>query len=178
MTANHGGRPRRNRRRKGHPPVRNVVPFTRIIARDDAVHTIAGHLADRDAFVVLVPPGMVPTVADRLTTVPSWTGYLDAGLPTLLHTNSGKALIILPLLVPHTAANANAVITIPKTIPAATLAKALGQHIADDGSKDIVLIHETGPGPLAWPMVFIDALAQVDPAAAAQLHANDLTRQS
>jgi hypothetical protein len=154
---------------------------TVVIPRADAVHAIAGRLADRDAFVLLIPPGMVPTAARCLANVTRWTGYLDVGLPTVLRTNSGQALEMLPLVVSHFGATTTAVITVPKTIPAATLRTALGmaagrQQFPDDGTRDIVAIHETGP--LQWPLLFIDALTQVDPAAAAQLHANDLTRQS
>jgi hypothetical protein len=73
-----------HRPRPNHPG----NPTIHVIARADAVHTIAGHLADRDAFVLLVPLGMTPTVAHRLadlaTTPPRtgqagracWTGYL------------------------------------------------------------------------------------------------------
>ncbi len=159
-------RPRRNRTSMSTP----------IISRDDAIHAIANRLADRDAFVLFVPPGMVPTVARCLATVAGWTGYLDTGLPTVLRTSSSEALVMLPLVVSHFGATSTAVITVPKTVPAAALGKALGQHIPEDGSKDIVAIHQGGP--LVWPALFIDALALVDPAAAAHLHANDLTRQS
>src|SRR5262249_28808962 len=105
-----------------------------------------------------------------------WTGYLDIGLPTVLRTHSSQALETLPLVVAHFGATTTAVITVPKTTPATTLATALGAQLTADGSRDIVAIHETGP--LQWPLLLIDALTHVDPAAAAQLHANDLTKQS
>jgi hypothetical protein len=149
---------------------------TVVIPRADAVHAIAAHLADRDAFVLLVPPGMVPTTARCLATVARWTGYLDVGLPTVLRTHNSHALETLPLVVSHFGTSTTAVITVPKTIPAAVLATFLSEQLPDDGSRDIIAIHETGP--LQWPLLFIDALTQVDPAAAAQLHANDLTTQS
>jgi len=156
--------------------VTNVVPFTDVIARADAVHAIANRLADRDAFVLLVPPAMVPTAAHRLADVTGWTGYLDTGAPIVLRTSNSQVLTTLPLVVSHFGTTITAVITIPKTIPAATLRTTLGADIPADGSKDIVAIHESGP--LVWPLLFVDALTQVDPAAAAHLHANDLTRQS
>src|SRR5262249_40292180 len=126
---------RARRPRRDHP-----MTTTAVIPRGAAVHAIAAHLADRDAFVLLVPPGMVPTVAHRLANLATtrqarrarWTGYLDIGLPTVLRTHSSDALAMLPLVVSHFGATTTAVITVPKTIPATTLAAALGAQLADD----------------------------------------------
>jgi hypothetical protein len=111
--------------------------------------------------------------------VPGWTGYLDLGLPTVLrvHLSQAQKKTLLPVLVSLVGAACTAVFTVPKTVPAVTLGTALGQQLSDDGSQDILVIHEPGPATV-WPTLFVDALALVDPASAAQLHANDLTRQS
>jgi hypothetical protein len=65
-----------------------------------------------------------------------------------------------------------AVGTVPKTVPARTLSDVLGQDIPDDGSRDLIFLHGEEGEPIVWPPLFADALAVVDPAAAATIHVN------
>ena len=136
-----------------------------LIDRDDAVAAIAGAIADRHSFVIVAPPDTVAGLAGCLTTVAGWTGYLDNGTPTVLCTDQPAAATVLDGLAVPTAM----VVTVPKTVPAATLGEALGQEIPADGSQDLVLLCGDEEGPLVWPLLFVDALAPVDPRAAAAL---------
>lgn len=143
--------------------------MTTVIPRESAVRRIAAHIADRDAFIVVVPPGLLDTLAAGLVDVPDWTGYADNGTRMVLRTDQPGALLVVEAV-----SVATAVVIVPKTVPAGVLAEALGQEIPADGSQDLVLLHEDERGPLIWPRLFVDALEIVDPAVAAHLHANDL----
>jgi hypothetical protein len=149
--------------------------MTTVIHRDQALKAIAGHIADRDAFVVLVPPAMLDTVTHALRRTPQWRGYIDNGTGIILRADAATATALMPLMGALGIPTA-AVLTVPKTVPASVLGEALGQHIPADGSQDIIGIHDGGP--LIWPLLFVDALALVDPAAAAQLRALDIATAS
>ena len=62
----------------------------------------------------------------------------------------------------------------PKTTPAAALAEALGEHVPDDGSRDLIMLGESTNGPYLWPTLFVDSVALVDPVAAATVYVNDV----
>jgi len=139
---------------------------------DSAVARIAGHLADRDAFVIAAPPATLDELSERLTVIPNWTAYLDNGNGMVLSTSHPAALYITRLLAPiHPMI---AIVIVPKTVPAATLTAALDQEVPADGSRDVLLLHDGDATPITWPLLFIDALAHVDPKAAAMIRANDL----
>ncbi len=145
-----------------------------ILGRAEAVDAIASAIADRDAFVIIVPPTLVTALAAPLGDVPAWTAYVDNGTPMVLTTTDAAALSIVDLLgVP-----AAAVVTVPKTVPATVLTQAIGQEVPADGSQDIVLLADPETGFMVWPVLFLDALAKVDPKAAAAIRATDLTAQS
>ncbi len=146
---------------------------TNPLDRDRAVADIASAIADRTAFVILGPPHMLPALGYRLTSMPDWTAYIDSGNPLVLRSQDAVTLCIVPTLLP-----AAAVVTVPKTVPAAALSEALGQHVPDDGSRDLVMLHDGDAQPIVWPMLFVDALERVDPKAAAQLRVDDIARQS
>ncbi len=146
--------------------------MTQPIDRNDAVKKIAGHLADRDAFVVTAGPGMVAEVGRRMACISGWTAYLDSGIPAVMRTSVPGALVVIDALV-----SSALVLIVPKVVPAVKLGKALGKEIAADGSQDIVILCED-QAALYHPMLFVDALAIVDPAAAAHFHANDLANLS
>lgn len=140
------------------------------VDRGQIVRTIAGHIADRDSFVIATPPGMLAPLALALRELPPvWTAYLDNGLPLVLRTDQPSALAAVEMLTPATA-----VVIVPKSIPATVLGEALGQEVAGDGSQDIVLLRTTLQGPMVWPVLFVDAVAIVDPRAAMQIRVSDL----
>jgi hypothetical protein len=144
--------------------------------RERAVANIAAAIADRTAFVILGAPHMLDALGYRLKSVPDWTAYVDNGTPLALRTEDAATLRIVPTLVPATV-----VVTVPKTVPAAALDDALGplgQHVPDDGSRDMLILHDGDDQPIVWPTLFVDALEQVDPRAAAQLRATDIAIQS
>lgn len=141
--------------------------MTTPIDRGQAVHRIAAHLADRDSYVITVPPDLVDTVAENLASIPERTLYLDGGLPAVLRTDQASVLAVTGALTATAA-----VLVVPKTVPAAALTKALGQHVPEDGSQDIVVL--MADGPIVWPLLFVDALEVVDPRAAGQLRASNL----
>ncbi|GAA2370798.1 hypothetical protein Cme02nite_45080 [Catellatospora methionotrophica] len=146
--------------------------MTHLITRQAAVDAIAGHLADRTAFVVLAPPDLLAETTGRLRHLPGWTGYLDTGRDTVAQGNAEQfaALCGVAQVLGRPAV---AVLTIPKTVPARRVAQALRRPVAADGSQDVLVVRVDG-GPVCWPLLFVDALERVEPAAAAQLHAEDL----
>lgn len=150
--------------------------MTTLITRRAAVDAIAAHIADRTAFIVLAPPKLLGEVITRLRHVPGWTGYLDTGRDSVARGDAAE-FVTLGRVAQAFGTPAIAVMTVPKTVPAARLSRALRQPIADDGSQDILVIRGES-GPIHWPMLFVDALEQVEPAAAAQLHAEDLSVMS
>ncbi len=158
------------------PPAREVHRFgsylmTAVIPRESAVHRIAAHITDRDVWLITVPPSLLPTVAEALGDVPGWLGYVDNGTGLILTTDRPMAIIATAVFIASTA-----VVAVPKTVPAAVLAEALGRDVPADGSQDLILLHEGGP--IVWPMLFVEALDRVEPAVAAHLRANDLANLS
>jgi hypothetical protein len=146
-----------------------------VLDRQSAVDQLAGHIADRTGFLVVAPPSAVATLAARLHRLPAgWTAYVDHGVPAVLATNIPRALGVLDVLgVPYCA-----VVAVPKTVPARTLSDVLGQDLPDDGSRDLIFLHDEEGQAIVWPLLFVDALAIVDPAAAAAIHVNALTNLS
>lgn len=149
--------------------------MTTLITRRDAVNAIAQHLTDRTAFIVFASPALLAEAADRLKEVPGWTGYLDTGDPLVTEADC-RTFTALGALAGVFGIPVAAVLVIPKTVPAAVLSRALRQRVAADGSQDILVVH--GRQRVHWPLLFVDALQRVDPAAAAQLHANSIGRLS
>ena len=140
----------------------------RIVDRDTAVKAIGDAIADLHSFVVVAPPSAVASLADCLTHVPDWTGYIDNGTPMVLCTDQPAAVTVLNVLALPT----TMVVTVPKTVPAATLGDALGQEIPADGSHDLVLLCGDEETPTTLPLLFVDALGRVDPRVAAALYAD------
>lgn len=148
---------------------------TTVVPRAAAVRAVANAIADRAHFVIAVPPDHVASVIDRLAGIPrGWTAYVDNGSPMVLVTGEPGAAVLLDLV----GGAVVAVVTVPKTTSAAVLGGALSQPVPDDGSQDLVIIHDFEPGPMCWPMIFVDAIERVDPAVAAQLHASDIRSMS
>lgn len=144
------------------------------IPRPQAIKEIATHLADRDTFVIIIPPDLIGSAAHALRHTDT-TYYLDNGTPFLLCTSrTGTSRLNVPRLI--AALNMSptvCVATVPKTVPAIELSKALAQPIPEDGSQDVVILQRPGH-PVVWPMVFVDALEIVDPEAAKSIRAADL----
>ena len=138
-----------------------------------AVRHIADCLADRTSYVVGVPPNMIETVAIRAARLPArW--LLDNGTRTVMQA-SGTAARVLASLLGDLAA---AVVTIPKTTPAAQIRGALGELIPADGSQDVIIVGADGDSVNMWPRLLTAAIAEVDPAFAAVLAASDLANLS
>lgn len=143
---------------------------TTVIGRPAAVHQIAAPLADRSAFVIVTPPDLVADIAPRLGRLPTgWTAYLDNGTPVVVATGEPKAIALMAAL--SLPGGITAVVTVPKTVPAVMLTEAVGQEVPADGSQDLIMLHSGWNRPIIWPMLFVDALEQVDPRATAQIRA-------
>lgn len=149
--------------------------MTALITRRAAVDAIARHLADRTAFVVFAPPAQLAETVRRLHAVPDWTGYLDTGDPLVTEADSAMC-VALGALAGVFGVPTAAVFVVPKTVPAARLGRALGHLIPADGSQDVIGVVDGER--VAWPLLLVDALERVDPAAAAHLHANSLARSN
>jgi hypothetical protein len=143
--------------------------MTNPIDRQEAVKAIAGHIADRDAFVVSVPPQLIQAVASRIDRLPKWTAFVDNGTDLVMTTSGFRMMAVIDLLVDTTA-----VLTVPKTVAASTLSEVVGQDVPADGSQDIVMLH-TGAAPYIWPLLFLDALEVVDPGSPSQIRMNNLS---
>ena len=87
--------------------------------RETAVRAVADALVDRTSFVATVPPGALATVADALARIPRWTAWLDCGLDTVLRVDDARTVTSTAALFAITGAPVLAVVTIPKTVPAA-----------------------------------------------------------
>lgn len=135
------------------------------IARTRAVKDIAAHLADRDTFVLCVDPTLNESAADALHGIDA-TIYVDNGTELILRTNDTRLLTVMTALIP-----CMAVFLIPKTVPAAVLSEALGEHVPDDGSRDIVMLGAAPGRPMFWSLLFVDALQRVDPQVANTIRA-------
>lgn len=143
-----------------------------LVDRQDAVAAIAAHLADRTAFIINIPPALISTAVEHLESIPGWTGHFDNGTPAVLRTGAGSLSLGVAQLLEALGAPFTAVVTVPKTVPAADLGRALDRDIPADGSQDIIGLYEGGP--IVWPMLFVEALDRVDPQAAAQLRASGI----
>ena len=124
-----------------------------VMPRRVAVREVVAALADRTAFVVIPPPGRTADIARRLRRV-AWTALLDNGHAVLRCTHAASVELGECLFTP------GAVILVPKTVPADELGRALGSPLPDDGSQDLVFLQDR-PG-YTWPVLFLDALEEVD----------------
>jgi hypothetical protein len=146
----------------------------RHLPRAEAVRRVAAHLADRDAFVVV--GGTLGDHTDQwlaaLAAVPEWHAYLDHGGPHVMRV-AGPDVARVRLLTEAVGLDTLPVAVVPKTVPAARIAEALGHPVADDGSQDIVAVSGER-GRVDWPALFVDAVAVVEPRAAMQIRAADV----
>lgn len=148
-----------------------------VISHATATDRIANHYADRTAFIVLAGLNLDLQIATRLSTLSAWTAYAIDAAGQVMVTNDLPMLIARAALADLIGVPSITLFTVPKTVPAADLGKALGQDVPDDGSRDVIMCSKPD-APIAWPMVFVDALRKVDPAAAMALDAQDLARMS
>ncbi|MCW2898724.1 MAG: hypothetical protein JWO67_989 [Streptosporangiaceae bacterium] len=143
-----------------------------LIARAEAVHLIAGHLADRDRYVIVAPPDVVEALADSIGTIPDWTAYLDTGIALVTRTSAAAAMRLSRMLLPTAA-----VVTVPKTVPPAAISEALDHDVPADGSQDVIILADPEQ-QMDWPLLFVDAVAMVDPRLATVIRANDIRNLS
>jgi hypothetical protein len=147
-----------------------------VMPRAEAAARIGGHYANRDAYLIIAGPGEITTAMTRLGAVPGCACYLDNGTDDILAL-TGPAVAVLPvvmeLLPPESMAG---VLTVPKTVSADRLSTALGQEIPADQSRDVVMLMAQDGKHLSWPMFFVEALDEVDPAAAARIRADDTSQ--
>lgn len=141
--------------------------LNRLIGRGRALRFISEALADRTHFLLVPPAQRGAEVAELLDgTGISWTGYIDSGQDTVLRVDQASLMLVTEQLARRTAI----LITVPKTVPAEQLSSALDQTIQADGSQDLILMTDDSE-QLLWPMLFVDALDQIDPVEAARLRA-------
>ncbi|MET8098131.1 hypothetical protein ABZV29_16875 [Streptomyces sp. NPDC005236] len=145
------------------------IATNELLSRDTAVQRIARRIAARDAYVITAPPTSLPRLSSALTELKGWHAYLDSGTPAVMRTDRAGALLVADLLM-ETAG----VIVVPKTVPASELGEVVGQELPADGSQDLVVLMPTDGGPIFWPLLFVDALALVDPPVAAHLRAQHI----
>ncbi len=148
-----------------------------VISHATATDRVADHYADRTAFIILAGLNLDLQIATRLNTLASWTAYAIDAAGQVMVTDDLPLLIARATLADLIGVPSITLFTVPKTVPAADLGRALGQDVPDDGSRDVIMCAKPG-APIAWPMVFVDALRKVDPKAAMSLEALDMARMS
>lgn len=147
-----------------------------VITREDAVAQLASCIADRNAFLITAAPNLTLELAQRIAAVGPWTGYLDTGVDHILQTNDIRALATTWAITTAVNGAAIAVFTVPKTVPAKKLSKAVGQNVPADGSQDILIVNQDAR--FYWPLLFVDAVERVDPAMASSIRASDVRNLS
>lgn len=148
-----------------------------VISHATATDRIASHYADRTAFIVLAGLDLDLHIAARLDTLAEWTAYAVDAAGQVMVTDNLALLRARSVATELFGIPSITLFTVPKTVPAADLGTALGEDVPDDGSRDVIMVAKPG-APIAFPMVFVDALRRVDPAAAMSLDALDLARMS
>lgn len=145
------------------------IATNELLHRDRAALEISGRIAGEADYLITVPPGALLPLCEALDALTSWTAYLDSGTPLVVRTERSGTLRNVALR-----GAAAGVISVPKAVPAAALAEALSQPLPPDGSEDLIVLTSPDGGPIFWPLLFVDALEIVDPAAAAQLRAHHI----
>lgn len=135
--------------------------------RLDAVEAIAAAVADKQHWVLSVPPVAAMQVVDRLSTTTAvyWTEMGVDEHPAL-------RIAATPDRAGHYLAGMTAsslglplVVVIDKAgVAPSLLADLLGHRVPDDGSQDVVIW--TWRDKTAWPLLLLDAFQLVDPAGA------------
>jgi hypothetical protein len=153
-----------------------------IISRRKAISELAAQLADQTSFVVVVEPRFVAAAFDRFKNIPTWVGYIDNGQLGVWQARAkgdltaasavASAVVRMITYAESLGAEFVAVITVPKTVPAAELTAALGAELPTDGSADIFPLWSEGE-QVTWPTLFVDALGKIDPRAAAEIRVSD-----
>jgi hypothetical protein len=161
-------------RRPGAGTAHNAEP----VPRAEAVRDIAAHVADRDAFVLAVPPDALAGATDALRNVRGATCYLDCGLPGVIRVRGPHLAQTTALARSQPAGTAAAVFVVPKTLPGARLQELLRcpVDIAADGSQDLLMIQTRDCFDL--PALLVDAIGKYDPGFAASMYASDVRLQS
>jgi len=144
-----------------------------LIDNTEAVDRLAASLTTRQDFIILSAPEHINKLASRLRAIPpGWTAYLANRSPRVLVTGDPILMAASAGMCPP--GGVTAVVTAPKsTTPAAALSRIFEQEIPADGSRDVILLLTPGgQGQVAqsWPLLFINALEQVDPASAASIY--------
>lgn len=139
-----------------------------LIRRDRAVRQIANHLADQDVYLITVPHGALESAVDTLDPITPWQAYVDNGSGLVLRSGMREPVALAAQLYTTVA-----VLVVPKSVDPEVLSSALRQPLPPDGSQDLLILRSR-TGPIHWPLLFVDAVDQVDPIAAAQLRAHGI----
>jgi hypothetical protein len=142
-----------------------TAPAVQLHTRENALTHLVAAIADRTAFVVVPAPTLTVEVATGLAALPAWSAFLDNGGDDVLEMHD--ATVVAALLV---LAGGVCTFVVPRTVPAADLGAVLGQCVPEDGSQDVVFVLDD-EARAWWPLLFIDAVDQVDAIAAAQIRA-------
>ncbi|WP_405423530.1 hypothetical protein [Streptomyces erythrochromogenes] len=140
----------------------NISSTHELIPRPTALERIAAHLDAQDHYLITSPPDTVGRLMQNLEDIPSWMAYVDNGSPTVLRTERPGAVRLASRILAVAT-----VIVVAKTVPRRDLMAAIDQP--EGAPAQDVFVLTTPGGPTWWPVLFADALALVDPEAAAEL---------
>lgn len=142
---------------------------TGMLAREHAVEVVADCIRRRMHYVVVGAPSLVSGVMQRLSDQKhTWSAFVESAAPVILVTNEEAVVEVMTMLAGPD--SHIIVLTVPKSVPASVLADIVGQPVPADGSQDLFVLSALNE-QIQWPVLFIDALDEVDPVAASQIRA-------
>ncbi|MGW7344011.1 hypothetical protein [Streptomyces sp. NPDC054854] len=148
----------------------NINSTHELIPRPNALEHIAAHLDAQDHYLITSPPDTLGRLMQNLEDIPSWMAYVDNGSPTVLRTERPGAVRLAGRILAVAA-----VIVVAKTVPYRDVMAAIDRQ-PDGAPHEDVFVLTTPGAPTWWPVLFADALALVDPAAAADLRKEGLAQ--
>lgn len=141
------------------------------VPREDVVDLLARHVAAHDAYLIAIPPSLLPAAARGLGMIREVSFFLDSAgtgdLMTAAGPGAGEAVAVTAAL---TQAPLVSVAVVPKTVAAVAVCAALGLADMDD-ARELRALQADGE-PMVWPRFLVDALERVDPVTAARIEAS------
>ena len=132
------------------------------VEREHVIARLAAHRADRDAFILAIPPSLLVAAARGLGMIREAEFFLDSSgtgdLLTAAGPGAGDAVAVTVALSGRPTV---AVAVVPKRVAGVAVCAALGLRDMDD-ARDLRALEKPGE-PVAWPRFLIDALERVDP---------------
>jgi len=126
--------------------------------RAQAIARLAAHRAERDAYLIAIPPSLIAPAALSLGLIRECVFYLDsAGTGDLVTAHGPDAGTAVALTAALAGIPVVAVAVIPKTVAAVAVCAVLGEPDMDD-DRDLRALLQDDESTV-WPRFLLDALA-------------------